>query len=386
MLTPILIQLGVAVSGRAAPELLSDLLLVTPQMLRKRLALPRGKSKRAAALQNIEDVFTTALVDAGLDEAEARSRARALPSGLLEGAMYQLGYFGDKLNPNGLYELRRLDEVDTRISQFFNTRDFKGLGEWLGSGDELDDRLRRPVTAAGVPSWPSSDAELSFDDIRAQLVNVRTQVLLSFLAVMDHEIKPILCTSDWNGYSLIATLLAPPERSNAQRNTVDSPIARLVDLIAASAMSDSKARLPERRPTPSEIAKWIASHGRGGEGFIERIHRLRTEDAKLTGSVFKTLVHEVRLKSVAPNQSVETEARMAFPLLVAAHLLSILMPRSKGRQHHDRRGWREAYLEWWKFHAVARGVPYEPVGTTGPPAWLTFNQSPCSLQSSGRSS
>ena len=48
VLTPIFIRLGEVVSGRAAPELLSDLFLVTPQMLRKRLALPRNKNRRMA--------------------------------------------------------------------------------------------------------------------------------------------------------------------------------------------------------------------------------------------------------------------------------------------------------------------------------------------------
>ena len=384
MLTPIFFQLGEAVSGRSA-RVLSGLFLVTPQMLRKRLALPRGKNRRMAAMQNIEEVFTTALVDAGLDEAEAASRPRGLPGGLLEGSMYQLGYFSDVLHPQGLAELRRLDEVDARIGQFFDPRDIKGLGEWLGSSGGLDDRLRKPVTAAGVPPWPSGDAALPVDDIEAQLANVGTQMLLSFLAVMDHEIKPVLCTSDWDGYSLIATLLAPPERSNARRS-VDSPIARLVDLIAASAMSDAKARLSGPRPTPSEVAKWIAGYGRGGEAFDERLHRLRTEDARLTGGAFKAFVHAVRLESADPSQTVEAEARMAFPLLVAAHLLSILMPRFKGRLHHDRRGWREAYLDWWEFHAVAWGVPHKSVGTAGPPAWLTLDQSSCSLQPSGRSS
>lgn len=385
MLTPIFIQLGEAVSGRAAPELLSGLFLVTPQMLRKRLALPRGKNRRMAALQNIEAVFTNALVDAGLDETEARCRARGLPSGLLEGSMYQLGYFSDELHPHGLAELRRLDEVDARIGQFFDARDIKGLGEWLGSSGGLDDRLRKPAAAAGVPPWPSGEAASPVDDIAAQLANVGAQMLLSFLAVMDHEIRPVLCTADWDGYSLIATLLAPPGKSNA-RCSVDSPIARLVDLIAASAMSDAKSRLPGHRPTPSEVARWIAGHGRGGGAFDERLHRLRTEGAKLNGGAFKALVHALRLQSADPGQTVEAEARMAFPLLVAAHLLSILMPRFKGRLHHDRRGWREAYLDWWEFHAVARGVPHKSVGTAGPPAWLTLDQSSCSLQSSGRSS
>jgi hypothetical protein len=385
VLTPIFIRLGEVVSGRAAPELLSDMLLVTPQMLRKRLALPRNKNRRMAALQNIEAVFTNALVDAGLSEAEAGSRARGLPSGLLEGAMYQLGYFSDELHPHGLAELRRLDEVDARISQFFDDRDIEGLGAWLGSSSGPDERLYKPVIAAGVLPWPSGDAALPVDYIGAQLANVGTHMLLSFLAVMDHEIKPVLCTPDWDGYSLIATLLAPPERSSARRS-VDSPIARLVDLTAASAMSDAKARLPELRPTPSEVAKWIAGRGRGGEAFDQRLHRWRTEDAKLTGGAFKALVHAMRLESAGPIQTVEAKARMAFPLLVAAHLLSILMPRFEGRRHHDRRGWREAYLEWWEFHAVARGVPHKSVGTAGPPAWLTFDQSSCSLQPSGRSS
>lgn len=81
--------------------------------------------------------FTTALVDAGLDEPEAGSRARGLLGGLLEGSMYQLEYFSDELPPQGLAELRRLDEVDARIGQFFDARDIKGLGEWLGSSDGL---------------------------------------------------------------------------------------------------------------------------------------------------------------------------------------------------------------------------------------------------------
>lgn len=385
MLTRIFLQLGEALSGRAAPEVLSELFLVTPQSLRKRLALPRGKNRRAAALQNIQTVLTDALVEGGLDRAEAERRARELPSGLLEGAMYQLGYFSDLLHPQGLAELRRLDEGDTRIGRFLDARNFAGLGEWLRSSGELDDRLGRPLIAAGLPPWPSDDVAISPDATVARLANVCGQMLLSFLAVMDHAIKPVLCTSDWDGYSLIATLLAPPEMSNGRR-TIDSPIARLVDLISASAMSDGQARMSDRRPTPSDVFKWLASHGHGIEAFDERLHRLRNEDARLTGGAFKAFVRTVRLKGAAPHQTVEMEARMAFPLLLAAHLLSALMPRFKGSIHHDRRGWREAYLNWWEFHAVARGVLREPIETAGPPAWLTFDQSSRSSQSSGRSS
>lgn len=385
MLAHVLVSLGEAISGRPPAELLAELTGLSPQLLRRRLALPRRPGKRAQAQQNIARKFTVALVDAGLDSDEAHRRTQERPDGLLECVMYDLGYFSNKLHPTGLAELRRLDEIDGQVGQFIDERDVQGLWTWLGAAEGPDARLRRSLCASGIAAWPSDDADPSLENLRARLGSLLAHQLLSFLAVMDHEIKPVVASPDWDGHSLVATLIAPPLEPR-RRPRLLSPVALLIDLVAASGMADADRRLPDSRPTPSEVAKWMSCRGRGGSALDGRMHRLRSGQTKLTGNAFKAFVREIRHSPAGPNQTLEEEARMVFPLLVAAHLLSMLMPMISGTSHHDRRGWREAYLDWWTHHAMARGVPSEPAGTAGPPAWIIFDQSSLSSQSSGRSS
>ena len=385
MLTPVFVGLAEAIRGRPAAELMAELTGLTPQFFRRRLALPRRPKKRAQALQEVSRRITEALVGAGLNPAEAQRRAQERPDGLLECAMYDLGYCSDRLHPAGLAELRRLDDIDLQIGQFIHARDLNGLWAWLGAANGPDERLSRSLFVSGVASRPENEAEPSLENVRARLGNLLAQQLLSFLAVMDHEVRPVVALSAWDGYSLLATLIAPSLEARL-RPHLFSPSALLIDRVAASGMADSEGRLPDRRPLPSEVEKWMSCRGRGGAGLAERIHRLRRGQTKLTGNTFKAFVREIRHRPVSQNQTLEDEARMLFPLLVAAHLLSMLMPKISGTPHHDRRGWREAYLDWWDHHAAARGVPIELAGTPGPPEWITFGQSSLSLQSSGRSS
>lgn len=385
MLTPVMISLSEALSGRPVSELMAELTGISPQWLRKRLALPSRPSRRAAAEKNIAQAFANALIEAGLDPVEAQRRTQERPEGLLESAIYHLGYFSDGLHPVGLAELRRLDEIDAQIGRFVDARDLEGLWAWLSAVDGIAERLRRPICAAGVPHWPGDAAEPSLENIQARLSTVLVHQLLAFLAVLDHEVKPVVATPDWGGHSLVGTLIAPPASPCARRQIL-SPIALLIDLIIASAMADSDGRLPDCRPTPSEVGESMARRGLGGAAFDQRVHRLRSGHATLPGSVFKAFVREVRYRPAGPGQTLDDEARMVFPLLVAAHLLSLMMPSAPGSPHHDRRGWREAYLDWWRHHAMARGVPHEPSDAAGPPGWVTFDQSSRSRQSSGRSS
>lgn len=384
MLAPIFTALGEVISGRPPAEFLAELTGLTPQMLRRRLALPRRPKRRAQAQRNIARGLTKALVEAGLDLGEAQKRAEGRPDGLLECAMYDLGYCSDRLHPAGLAELRRLDEIDDAIGRFSDARDVQGLASWLGAADGPGVRLCRPLCVSGIATWPDNNAEPSLDNLQLRLRSLLAHQLLSFLAVMDHEIKPVIASPDWDGHSLIATLIAPP--IEGRRPRLLSPVALLIDLVAASGMMNAEGRLPEHRPTPSEVAKWMSSHGRGGATLDQRMQRLRRGQTKLTGKTFKAFVREIRHQPAGPNLTLEDEARMVFPLLVAAHLLSMMMPTIAESAHHDRRGWREAYLDWWTHHAMARGESAEPPTTTGPPTWIMFDQSSCSFQSSGRSS
>lgn len=309
-----------------------------------------------------------------MDPDEAQRRTQERPEGLLEGLMYTLGYDRDRLHPASLAELRRLDEIHDQFMRLADARDSAGLWAWLGAGGGVPARLRRPIHATGVPHWPDDDAEPTLENIRARLSIILRHQLLAFLAVLDHEVGPALATSDWSGYSLVGMLIAPPT-SPSSRQQILSPTALLIDLVMASAMANSERRWPDARPSASSMAESMTRRGLGRPNFINHVHRLRNGHTKLSGREFKSFVREVRHGLTGPGQTVEVEARMMFPLLVAAHLLSMMMPRVDGSTHHDRRGWREAYLESWRHHSMARGVALDPANAAGPSGWVTFNQS-----------
>jgi len=311
-----------------------------------------------------------AMERAGLDAVEAERHVRVRPEGLLECLMHDMGYTREWLHPSGRAELQRIDLLDDELGRFLDARDLADLWRWLGSASEVHS-FRGPLNMAGAPPWPTDDAEPSIQNLEARLSIVTAHQVLSFLAILDHEATPVIAAADWRGHSLVATLIAPPHEPGCRRQ-IASPVALLIDLIVAASMADPAGRLPERRPAPLAVAKWMRGRGRGGGDLDQRIHRLRREQTKLDGKMFKAFVREMRHTPAGPNQTLEDEARMVFPLLVAAHLLSMMMPRRTGSPHHDRRGWREAYLHWWTHHAEARGLPTEPAAAAGPPDWISF--------------
>lgn len=374
MLTPVFLSLFQATGGRSSAELVADITGLSPQILRRRLALPRHARRRADVQHKVVNALAEALGAAGHDPAEARRLADRGPEGLLEGTVYHLGLFEDVLHPTALSTLRRHDEVDREVDRFLDARDAEGLWAWLDAMIPADDRLRQPLFASGTPALPRDGTDFSIENLSRRLANMMGHQLLSLLAIIDLEIKPKVASPAWDGHSLLAPMIAPAAEPAARQRLL-TPLALLLDLVAGSAMNATNGRWPSHRPTPSVVAKWMSSRGQGGADFESRMHRLRSGHAKLTANAFMAFVREVRTRQSASIQQLDDEARMLCPLLVGAHLISLMMPRIPGTSHHDRQGWRESYLDWWTYHAMARGLPTEPASPPGLPAWIRFDQS-----------
>lgn len=320
------------------------------------------------------DFLRKEITRSGVDAEEADRLVDGQPDGLVQNYLYWLVYQDKPFHPSSPEIAHRYDLIDERLSVLSDARDVEGLWKALCDKDLIEDELRRPLPAAGIPEWPSGQEQPSAEAVSARLAHLYGHMVLSLLAVMDHELRPQIATAEWEGRSLVALLLAPPA-PRAKRMTLQSPVALLVDLVAAMGIGSVQSQWPAKRPTPTVVGNHMRKRRVGGSDPKRYIDSLRSGHAKLDINSFRRLVRNVKPRPAGAGQTVDEEARMLMPLLVAAHLLTMVMPRVVGSRHHDRRGWREAYLEWWKTHAVARGLRCQPHVDPGPPRWLTFDQS-----------
>ena len=227
--------------------------------------------------------------------------------------------------------------------------------------------LFEPVDAAGCPPAPVADLAPP-EEVRVRLVHLATNMLLSLLAAIDHEVTARVSTEQWAGCSLLGALLAPDDMRG-----VCSPIALMVDLVLAAGVAASDGEFPAKRPKVLDVERRLAGRKRVTGTTARVINSMRRREKKLDRRALRTLMLDTKLRSAGPGQTVAKEADMLIPLLAAAHMLTALMPTPRNKKAHPiRRGWRAAYLCWWRRQAEARGLPTVPTGDPGPPAWVTF--------------
>ena len=148
------------------------------------------------------------------------------------------------------------------------------------------------------------------------------------------------------------------------------PTARLVDFIGAVGHYLREGSWPERPLPIADMGTQADLSGtRLGEG--DRFVRgLRSGKAQLTLKSFRTLVHTQLWTPKAKASDLDDQADLLETYLVAALLLSLLLPDHPTTAGHiDRTDWREAYLGWWERHRYRYPPPAPSTGPL-PPAWL----------------
>lgn len=114
----------------------------------------------------------------------------------------------------------------------------------------------------------------------------------------------------------------------------------------------------------AELSRAVAGDG------ARFVQALRSGKHPMTRRAFRTLIHSQFWTPDTPASLLDDAADLLEPYLVAAHLLTLLMPdHFNAKGHLDRTGWRDAYLGWWARHAD-RYPPSVPLGGADPPDWL----------------
>lgn len=386
LLCGVVLEVACRLEGCAPSTLMAEIVGVTPQLARRQSGVPRRARRISQATTHAEAWLRGRLLKAGLTDVEAQQLLVERPSGVLEALLYWM-FGGSALEPATRRAIRELEELDAQLFALAAARDVEAIVAWLRVEALHRPNLFAVVDAAGCPEAPGADLE-PLAEVQVRLAHLGANMLLSLLAVIDHEVAPRIATEQWAGYSLLATLLAPDDARG-----VCSPIALMVDLVLAVGLASVNGELPAERPQPLAVERRLAGRRLPGRKRTTSttarvINSLRRREKRLDRRALRSLMLDTKLKSAGPGQTVAQEANMLIPVLAAAHLFMGLMPTPGGKKAHpDRRGWRAAYLRWWRWHAEARGLPIAATGDLGPPAWLTFAQSSSrSRQSSGRSS
>lgn len=360
------LEVASRLEGRAPSTLMAEIMGITPQLARRQQGVPRRAKRIENAAAHGEAWLWGRLQDYGLTDAEAQQLMAKRPAGLLEGLLHWM-FGGNPLNPASLEVVRELEALNARVFELAAARDIDGMLAWFRAESGRRAHLFEPVDAAGCPPAPMADLA-PLEEVRVRLGHLAANMLLSLLATIDHEVTARVATEQWAGCSLVGALLAPDDMRG-----VYSPVALMVDLVLAAGIAASDGDFPTKRPKALDVERRLAGRKRVTGTTARVINSLRRREKKLDRRALRTLMLDTKLRSAGPDQTVAEETDMLIPLLAAAHMLTALMPTPRNKKAHPvRRGWRAAYLCWWRRHAEARGLPTVPTGDPGPPAWVTF--------------
>jgi len=308
----------------------------------------------------------------GILDAEFRGFKKNIPQGHSAIMVYGLGLLDDHTAPATRELVAMFDASDKRLCQLSDT-DVSGFFDEIGPQSELGPAYCAPLAVAGIRG---PTLELTAPE-RAALnlaLNRRAHMALSFLAAVDHEIGHWIGQTGMPdalaGFPRFAVLLAPPGPTDRRRHTPADPAARLVDFIGAVGYYLRKGSWPKH---PLPIKDMGAQADLSGTRLCEGdrfVRGLRSGKAPLTRKSFRTLVHTQLWTPKAKASDLDDQADLLETYLVAALLLSLLLPdHPTAAGHMDRTGWREAYFEWWERHRH-RYPPPVPSTAPLPPAWL----------------
>lgn len=333
-------------------------------------------AKREQVVAHSDSLLLRMLQKRGIPDAEFRGFKEDIPQGHSAIMLYGLGLLNEHTSPATRELVAMFDASDKRLCQLSDT-DVYGFLDEIGPRSQLGPAYCTPLAVAAIRD-PSLELKLELTepertDINLAL-NCRANMALSFLAAVDHEIGHWIRRTGvpdaFAGLPRFAVLLAPPGPTNRRRHSPADPAARLVDFIGALGYFLREGSWPERPLSIEEMGAQVDLSGiRLGEG--DRFLRsLRSGKAPLIRKSFRTLVHTQLWTPKAKPSDLDVQADLLETYLVAALLLSLLLPdHPTTAGHMDRTGWREAYLGWWERHRH-RYPPQAPSTGPLPPAWL----------------
>ena len=329
-------------------------------------------AKREQVEAHSDSLLLRMLQKRGVPDAEFRGFKEEIPQGHSAIMLYGLGLLNEHTSPPTRELVAMFDASDKRLCQLSDA-DVSGFFDEIGPQSELGPAYCATLAVAGIrgPTLELTAPERAAFNLA---LNRRANMALSFLAAVDHEIGHWIGRTGvpdaLAGLPRFAVLLAPPGPTHRRRHTPADPTARLVDFIGAVGYYLREGRWPERPLPIADMGIQADLSGtRLGEG--DRFVRgFRSGKAQLTRKSFRTLVHTQLWTPKAKASDLDDQADLLETYLVAALLLSLLLPdHPTTAGHMDRTGWREAYLGWWERHRH-RYPP--PAPSTGPPspAWL----------------
>lgn len=295
-----------------------------------------------------------------------------IPTGISSLMIYGMGLLDDGCAPATRELVKQFDASDLRLCRFPDT-DVAGFLAEIGPESPLGPDYCAPLHVSGFrcPAMELPDAERA----ALQLVVMRrAHMALSFLAVVDHEM------GRWNdcaiggdamvGRPRFGVLLARPEPGQRKRLQPLDPIARLVDFLGAAGYRVRTGDWPKKAPTIVEMGAGAELSGAVAGDGARFVKGLRSGEHPMTRSAFRVLVRSQFWTADAPTSVLDDAADQLEPYLVAAHLMTLLMPdHAEAKGHLDRTGWRDAYMGWWERHAD-RFPPPVPSSSIAPPDWL----------------
>lgn len=335
-------------------------------------------SKGSQALENARSMIREQLICSGAADGEAADTLARLEDEPIKAfIIFTMGY-GSSTDSSALHALvQKLDDADRRLAMIFDQQDLQAAMSELGESSLLGDEYGEPLNAAGMPITSDFETLNTWERVCLQAHVRSAHMALSLMAAIDHEMcqwmEQVGQTGSWTGWSLFATLLAEEDRSPKRRTKPNDPIARLIDLTGAMAMRGRTRQWPKTRPKRSALGLQAELSGAIQVDGDRYIGNLRNSECNLTQEEWTRFVRSQLGNLNKPSsQPDETDmiAALMTPLLVAAHIFTNLMPQLEDSGHHNRTGWRHAYLTWWRRHAEARNRPTTPVGDR-PPRWLS---------------
>lgn len=308
----------------------------------------------------------------GITSTEFQGFEANIPTGISALMVYAMGLLGDECAPATRELVQQFDAADLRLCRIPDT-DVVGFLAELGPKSSLGPDYCAPLRVSGFrcPAMELPDAERAA--FRLAMTR-RAHMALSFLAAVDHEM------GRWNdrataadamvGRPRFAALLARPEPEPHKRLQPLDPIARLVDFLGAAGYRVRTGDWPQKAPTIVEMGACAERSGAVTGDGARFVKGLRCGERPLTRSAFRMLVRSQFWTADASTSVLDDAADQLEPYLVAAHLMTLLMPdHPEAKGHLDRTGWRDAYMDWWARHAD-RYPPQVPPSGTAPPDWL----------------
>lgn len=329
-------------------------------------------AKREQVEAHSDSLLLRMLQKRGVPDAEFQGFKEEIPQGHSAIMLYGLGLLNEHTSPPTRELVAMFDASDKRLCQLSDT-DVSGFFDEIGPQSELGPAYCATLAVAGIrgPTLELTAPERAAFNLA---LNRRANMALSFLAAVDHEIGHWIGRTGvpdaLAGLPRFVVLLAPPGPTHRRRHTPADPTARLVDFIGAVGYYLREGSWPKRPLPIADMGIHADLSGtRLGEG--DRFVRgLRSGKAQLTRKSFRTLVHTQLWTPKAKASDLDDQADLLETYLVAALLLSLLLPdHPTTAGHMDRTGWREAYLGWWERHRH-RYPPPAPSTGPPPPAWL----------------